>query len=60
MRKIVASRMHLKRKMLSLRFESGSHQELILHFDHLERQYRGTGAKIEESVSLMRKLGSPD
>lgn len=47
-RKSIASRMHLKRQMLSLRFEAGSLQEHFLRFDRLVRDYRNTGAIIEE------------
>lgn len=44
----IASRMHLKRQMLSLRFDGGSLQEHFLRFDRLVRDYRGTGAAMEE------------
>lgn len=47
-RKSIASRMHLKRKMLSLRYESGSLQDHFLRFDRLVREYRNTGAVIED------------
>lgn len=47
-RKSIASRMHLKRQLLSLRYESGSLQEHFLRFDRLTREYRNTGAVMEE------------
>lgn len=47
-RKSIASRMHLKRKMLSLRFQSGSLQDHFLQFDRLVREYRNTGAVIDD------------
>lgn len=47
-RKSIASRMHLKRQMLSLRLGYGCLQEHFLRFDRLVREYRGTGAIIDE------------
>lgn len=47
-RKSIASRMYFKRQMLSLRYESGSLQDHFLRFDRLVRQYRGTGAILDE------------
>lgn len=47
-RKSIASRMHLKRQMLSMRFEGGSLRDHFLRFDRLIREYRGTGADMDE------------
>lgn len=47
-RRSIASRMHLKRQMLSLRFEGGSLRDHFLCFDRLVRAYRATGAEMEE------------
>lgn len=47
-RKSIASRMHLKRKMLSMRFETGTLQDHFLRFDRLVREYRNTGAAMED------------
>lgn len=47
-RKSIASRMHLKRKMLVMRYESGTLQDHFLQFDRLVRDYRNTGAAMED------------
>lgn len=47
-RKSIASRMYLKRKMLSLRLDGGTLQEHFLAFDKVVREYRATGAPLDE------------
>lgn len=47
-RRSIASRMHLKREMLQLRFEGGNLQQHFLRFDKLVREYRSTGAVLED------------
>lgn len=47
-RKSIASRMHIKRKILGMRFEGGQLQEHFLRFDRLVREYRGTGAVMDD------------
>lgn len=47
-RKSIASRLHLKRKMLTLRHERGSLQEHFLVFDKIVREYKSTGAQIDD------------
>lgn len=48
-RKSIASRLHLKKKLLTLRHESGtSLQEHFLIFDRVVREYKATGAMIDD------------
>lgn len=47
-RKSIASRMHIKRQMLSMRFDGQQLQEHFLRFDKLVREYRGTGADMDD------------
>lgn len=47
-RRSIASRLHLKKKMLTLRHEGGDLQEHFLKFDRLVREYKSTGAVIED------------
>lgn len=47
-RRSIASRMHLKREMLQMRFEGGNLQQHFLRFDKLVREYRSTGAVLED------------
>lgn len=47
-RRSIASRMHLKRSMLTMRFSGGSLQQHFLQFDKLVREYRATDAVLEE------------
>lgn len=57
----VASRMHLKRQMLTLRYETGSLQQHFLRFDSLVREYRATGSALDELdvvCHLLLTLGS--
>ena len=60
-RRSIASRMHLKRQMLTLRFDGGALQQHFLKFDRLVREYRATGAALEELdvvCHLLLTLGS--
>lgn len=60
-RRSIASRMHLKRRMLTLRFEHGRLQDHFLQFDKLVREYRSTGADLDELdvvCHLLLTLGS--
>lgn len=47
-RKSVASRLHLKKRLLTLRHEGGDLQGHFLTFDRLIREYKSTGAVIED------------
>lgn len=47
-RRSIASRMHLKREMLTLRLDGASLQQHFLKFDKLVREYRATGADLDE------------
>lgn len=47
-RKSIASRMHIKRQMLNMRFDGKQLQEHFLRFDKLVREYRGTGAEMDD------------
>lgn len=47
-RRSIASRMHLKRSMLTMRFSGTSLQQHFLQFDKLVREYRATDAVLEE------------
>lgn len=47
-RKSVASRLHLKRKMLTLRHEGGPLSEHFLIFDKIVREYKSTGAQLDD------------
>lgn len=55
-RKSIASRMHLKRQMLSMRFDGGRLQDHFLRFDKLLREYRGTGAAMEDLDAVCHLL----
>lgn len=60
-RKSIASRLHLKKKLLSLRHEGGSLQEHFLVFDRVVRDYKATGAVLEDIdivCHLLLTLGS--
>ncbi|KXJ62430.1 hypothetical protein RP20_CCG010088 [Aedes albopictus] len=60
-RRSIASRMHLKRQMLSMRFEGGKLQQHFLLFDKLVREYRATGAALDDLdvvCHLLLTLGS--
>lgn len=60
-RRSIASRMHLKRQMLTMRFEGGTLQQHFLRFDKLVREYRATDAVLEEIdviCHLLLTLGS--
>lgn len=60
-RRSIASRMHLKRQMLTMRFEGGTLQQHFLRFDKLVREYRATEAVLEEIdviCHLLLTLGS--
>lgn len=60
-RKSIASRLHLKKKLLTLRHEGGDLQEHFLRFDRLVREYKSTGAVIEDIdvvCHLLITLGS--
>lgn len=60
-RKSVASRLHLKRKMLTLRHEGGSLSEHFLIFDKIVREYKSTGAQLDDLdvvCHLLLTLGS--
>lgn len=60
-RKSVASRLHLKRKMLTLRHEGGSLSENFLIFDKIVREYKSTGAQLDDLdvvCHLLLTLGS--
>lgn len=47
-RKSIASRLHLKKKLLSLRHNGGSLQDHFLVFDRIVRDYKATGAALED------------
>lgn len=47
-RRSIASRMHLKRQMLTMRFEGGTLQQHFLAFDKVVREYRATGATLDD------------
>lgn len=47
-RRSIASRLHLKKKMLTLQHDGGSLQEHFLTFDRIVRDYKSTGAAIED------------
>lgn len=60
-RKSVASRMHLQRQILSMRFDGGRLTDHFLRFDKLVREFRGTGAvmdDIDAVCHLLLTLGS--
>lgn len=60
-RKSIATRMHLKRQIVGMRFESGRLADHFLRFDRLVREFRGTGAVMEELDAvchLLLSLGS--
>lgn len=47
-RRSIASRLHLKKKLLMFRHEGGSLQDHFLAFDRIVREYRATGAVMED------------
>lgn len=47
-RRSIASRLHLKKKILTLRHGGGSLQDHFLSFDRVVREYKGTGAAMED------------
>lgn len=55
-RKSLASRMSLKKKLLSLKHQSGSLREHFLEFDKLVREYKATGGKIEDEDIICHLL----
>lgn len=60
-RRSIASRMHLKRQMLSMRFDGGNLRQHFLVFDKLVREYRATGAVLDDLdvvCHLLLTLGS--
>lgn len=60
-RRSIASRLHLKKKLLSLRHDGGSLQEHFLVFDRVVRDYKATGAMLEDIdivCHLLLTLGS--
>ena len=60
-RKSIASRLHLQKRLLTLRHTSGGLQDHFLVFDRLIREYKSTGAKLEEIDTvcyLLLTLGS--
>lgn len=60
-RKSIASRLHLKKKLLSLRHDGGCLQDHFLVFDRVVRDYKATGAVLEDIdivCHLLLTLGS--
>lgn len=47
-RKSIASRLHLQKKLLTLRHDGGKLQDHFLTFERIVRDYKSTGAKLEE------------
>lgn len=47
-RRSIASRLHLKKKLLMFRHEGGRLQDHFLVFDRIVREYRATGAVMED------------
>lgn len=52
----VASRMHLQRQILSMKFDGGRLTDHFLRFDRLVREFRGTGAEMSDIDAVCHLL----